>query len=208
MKNGNWLVVFIVLLGLSFSAAAQDKKSGGAKGKVRNQRGNAIAGVSVEARQNGQTIAEVKTDKDGNFLINNLSAGTYDFLFTKEGYSDGSMSKVEIKAGNARSLGDNLALTVDEGTLAIIRGVVFDQDGRSLPGAKIEIAKVSGGEKGKTLATSYSSVSGDFVFKFSPSAAKYRISVTWRDAEPASKEVTVEGAQVYRLAISLKVTKQ
>ncbi len=208
MVNGKWLFLLILVFSLSFSAFAQDKTKGGAKGKVRNQKGNTIAGVSVVARQNGQTIADAKTDKDGNFTIGSLPAGTYDFIFSKEGYGDGSLTKVEIKAGKTRNLGDNLALTIDEGTLAIIRGVVFDQDGRSIPGAKVEIAKISGGEAGKTLATSYSSISGDFVFKFSPSAAKYRISVTWRDAEPASKEITVEGAQVYRLAVSIKVTKQ
>ena len=205
MMNGKWLILAVVFLTANLFVFGQE--SGGAKGKIRNQKGDELAGVLIEARQNGETIAGAKTARDGTFLISGLKTGIYDFLISKDGYSSGSLAKVEIKAGKPRNLGDNLALATDEGTLAIIRGSVFDQNGRSVTGAKVEIAKVTGEGTGKTIATSYTTISGDFVFKLPSNSADYRISVSIKGAEPAAKTLAVSGAQVYRLAISLKPAK-
>lgn len=204
MVNCKFLFIATLIFLFALTTFAQDKTLGGAKGKVRDRKGDSIAGVLVEARQNGVTIAEAKTAKDGNFTLTKLNPGTYDFLISKDGYAAGSLAKVEIKAGDVRNLGSNLVLATDEGSIAIIKGVIFDQDGRSVSGAEVKIAKISGDSVGKSIATYYSSISGDFTFKLPANSGEYRIFVKVKGAEPATKDVAIQGAQVYRMAISLK----
>ena len=60
---------------------------------------------------------------------------------SKAGLSVGTIENVEVKAGKTRSLGDRLVLAIDEGSIAFIRGSVFNEDGRSVPNVRIELAK-------------------------------------------------------------------
>ena len=45
---------------------------------------------------------------------------------------------------------------------------------------------------------------GEFVFRLSPETAKYRVTVKADGAQPASKDVEVDSAAVYRVALTLK----
>ena len=44
---------------------------------------------------------------------------------------------------------------------------------------------------------------GSFKFRLSPEPGKYRVSVKRDGAEPVTKDVEVDGAAVYRIALSL-----
>ena len=44
---------------------------------------------------------------------------------------------------------------------------------------------------------------GSFKFRLSPEQAKYRVSVKTGGAEPVSKDVEIDGAAIYRVALSL-----
>jgi uncharacterized GH25 family protein len=201
------LPIFFTLI-LAFTAITQDKTTGGAKGKVRNPKGDAIEGVLVQVQQNEKDVATAKTDRKGEFIMVGLKPGTYDFVFTKSGWSEGTLRGVKIEAQTMINLGNRLILKVDEGTIAVIRGSVFDPDGRSVRGAKVEIFRVSGNGETKKLDEDYTSQSGEFVFRMPPNAAKYRFTVTIKGAEPASKDLNVDGAEIYRVAISLKPSQK
>lgn len=195
------LFLFLLIAAFSFSAFAQNKTTGGVRGKVRMTNGDSISGVRVEAQQDEKPVASTRSDGKGEFQLAGLKPGVYDFIFTKDGLAQGTLPRVEIKAGEISKL-TRLVMAIDQGTLAIIRGSVFDANGRSVYGAKIEVFKISG--DGKKVAQIFSSQSGEFTFRLSPAEARYRVAVTIDGAERGSQEIEINGAQIYRVAVSLK----
>src|SRR5262245_30544145 len=121
------ILMGVVLL-ISGSAAnfAQDKNTGAIKGKVRVEKGSA-AGVAVILMQNDREVARTTTNKSGDFALSHVAPGTYSVKFRKSGFSVGTIADVAVKAGQTRSLGDHLFLTIDEGSLAFVRGSVFNE---------------------------------------------------------------------------------
>lgn len=103
-------------------------------------------------------------------------------------------------------MGERLVLSIDQGTQVIIKGSVFAHDGRSVGGAKIEIERISGDGSSRKVGSSVSTYSGEFTFRFAEGAAKYRVTASSKDST-ASKEVEVDSAAIYRLALTLNPTK-
>ena len=192
------LVVLISTFGVAYS---QDKTKGTVKGKVRVETGSA-SGVTVLLRKGEKEFTKTTTDKNGDFSLTNVMPGVYGLTFRKPGLSIGTIENVEVKAGKTRSLGDRLVLTVDEGSIAFIRGSVFDANGRSVPNAKVELAKISDDGSTKKIDSRLTSETGSFVFRLSPELAKYRVTLKIDDSEPITRDVDVDGAAVYRVALS------
>lgn len=181
---------------------AQDRSTGSIKGKVRVEVGTA-SGVTVVVREGEKQIGQVSTDKNGDFLVTRLVPGKYGLTFRKPGLSIGTIENIEVKAGKTRSLGDRLVLTIDEGSIAFIRGSVFNSEGRSVANAKVELAKILEDGTVKKIDGRLTTETGSFVFRLSPDVAKYRVSVKPDGGEAVSKDVVVDGAAVYRVALSL-----
>lgn len=200
--NKSLLVVLIGIL-LASSSFAQDKTTGGVKGKVRVETGTP-AGVAVLVRQGDLEVAHGLTSKSGEFEVRGLKPGRYGITLKKAGLSVGTIDNVEVKAGKPRSLGDRLILTIDEGSIAFIRGSVFNEDGRSMPNVKIELARVEADGTVKKIDGRVTNETGSFVFRLAPENGKYRITAKPGGGEPVSKDVDVDGPAVYRLALSVK----
>ncbi len=201
------LLLLVMLFALTLSVSAQDRSTGAIKGKVRVETGTP-AGVAVIVRQGEREIARGVTDKKGEFLVGHLAPGRYAATFRKPGLTVGTIDDIEVKAGKTRSLGDRLVLGVDEGSIAFIRGSVFNQYDRSAPNVRIELARVE--EDGTTTKIDgrVTNEMGAFVFRLTPDLAKYRITAKPNNGEPVSKDVEIDGAAVYRVALSLKPTGQ
>lgn len=182
---------------------AQDKSTGGFKGKVRVEVGQP-AGVTVVVRQAEREVGRVVTDKNGEFAVKGLKPGLYGVTLRKPGLSVGTIENIEIKAGKTRSLGDRLILTIDEGSIAFIRGSVFDPAGRSAPNVRVELARIEADGSLKKIDGRVTNEIGSFVFRLTPDAAKYRVTIKARESEPVSKDVEVDGAAVYRIALTVK----
>ena len=203
------LVLLILFVAVSVGIALA-QETGSVKGKVRTTKGDGIAGVSITARQNGEDVKSTTSDNKGNFQLEGLKPGVYNLFFSKNGYGSGLMYNVGVQKKKTNDLGDRLILTIDQGTQVIIKGTVFDQDGRSVAGAKVEIEKVSSDgstQKIGTSSTSYGgepNARGEFTFKFSEGATKYRVTASVKGAS-ASKEIEVSSAAIYRLAITLDI---
>ncbi len=196
-----------VLLILSFVlfvsvAAAQS----GVKGKVRDTKGDGIGGAKITARQDGKDVKSSTSDRTGNFELTGLKSGVYNLVIDKSGYSAGLLYNVEVKDNKVRDLGNRLILTVDQGTQVIIKGSVFDSNGRSVGGAKVEIERVLSDGSTKKAGSGYASYSGEFTFRFPEGANKFRITAFAKGAK-ASEEVEVNSAAIYRLAITLNTEK-
>ena len=212
MKFYSKIILLVTFFAVSGSAALA-QNIGGVKGKVRTNRNESIEKVSVTARQNGKDIKTVTTNAKGEFVLDGLAEGEYNFVFSKSGYTSGVRYNVDVKKNKIRDLGDKLILTVDQGTQVIIKGIVFDQEGRSVRGANIEIEKKQSDGSFKRVGTTTSSygieplATGEFVFRFPEGEAEYRITATAKGVSE-SKVVSVSTAAVYRLALTLKVDNQ
>ena len=198
------LVVMLAVSGVSVAQSVhqdRDKVLGGIKGKVRVETGTP-AGVTVLVRRGDKEVTRSTTDKNGEFLVSRLTPGVYGLTFRKTGLSIGSIEDVEVKAGKTRSLGDRLILTIDEGSIAFLSGSVFTADGRSVPNAKVELSRILEDGSTKKIDGRVTTETGSFKFRLAPEAAKYRVSVK-TDNEPVTKDVEIDGAAVYRVALSL-----
>ena len=192
------LAIVFIAAGIS---VGQDKTLGAIKGKVRVETGTP-AGVTVLVRRGETEVTRSTTDKNGEFVVSRLTPGVYGLTFRKPGLSIGSIEDVEVKAGKTRSLGDRLILTIDEGSIAFLSGSVFTADGRSVPNAKVELSRILEDGSTKKIDGRVTTETGSFKFRLAPEAAKYRVSVKM-DGEPVTKDVEIDGAAVYRVALSL-----
>ncbi len=204
MKHIKSFFVFVTLILLAGSVLAQNRSTGGIKGKVRVETGTP-AGVSVVVRQGDREVGRVLTDKKGEFVISRLTPGLYGVTLRKPGLSVGTIENIEVKAGKIRSLGDHLVLSIDEGSIAFIRGSVFNQDDRSVPNIRIELAKIEQDGTVTKIDGRVTNEIGAFVFRLAPDAARYRITAKPNGADPVSKDVEVDGAAVYRVAFSVSL---
>ena len=193
------LIAILFAAGVAFG---QDKSLGTIKGKVRVETGTP-GGVTVVVRRGETEVTRVQTQKGGDFVVARLSPGMYGLTFRKPGLSVGTIEDVEVKAGKTRSLGDRLVLTIDEGSIAFLSGAVFSDNGRSVPGAKVELFRILEDGSTKKIDGRLTTETGSFKFRLSPDAAKYRVSVKPDGAEPVTKDVDIDGAAVYRVALNL-----
>lgn len=185
------------------SAFAQ---SGGVKGKVKSNRGSGIPNATVTARQSGKDIKTVRADAKGVFLLSGLDAGVYSLAFDADGYESGFLQGVEVKTGIRDLSGYELVLRPDQGTQVIINGSVFYKEGTSLGGAKIEIERQNADGSWKKVTTLYTTIQGEFTFRQPEAAAKFRITAKFKGSEGV-KEIEVDMAAIYRLAITLDISR-
>lgn len=207
MKIFKHIALFSFLLAFSALTVFAQGETGGVKGKVRNMKGGAISGATVTARRDGKDVKSVESDAKGNFQLNGLAPGVYNFVFEKPGYGAGVKYNVEVRSGKIISLGDNLALMQDQGTLVLLNANVFNQDGRSITGARVEVERINADGSTKKIATGYTNVSGEFTLRQPEGSGKYRVTATMKGVS-GSKEVTVDSAGRYSLAITLNIPKE
>jgi Carboxypeptidase regulatory-like domain len=202
MRFKKSLFVFAITLAFASVATGQDKSLGAIKGKVRVETGTP-SGVTVVVRRGEKEVTRSTTDKNGDFLVSRLTPGIYGVTFRKPGLSIGSLEDIEVKAGKTRSLGDRLILTIDEGSIAFLSGSVFDAAGRSVPNTKIELSRILEDGTTKKIDSRVTTETGSFKFRLSPEPGKYRVSVKADGSEPVTKDVEIDGAAVYRVALNL-----
>lgn len=195
--------IIAALLFLPVACPAQDKATGAIKGKVQVEQGSS-SGVAVILLQGESEITRVSTDKKGEFAIAHVTPGVYSVRFRKPGLTVGTIDGVEIKAGKTRSLSRGVVLSVDEGSIAFLRGSVFTESGRSIPGVRVELAKIVSENSTQKLDSRVTGETGEFVFRLPPDPAKYRVTVKADGAQLASRDVEVDSAAVYRVALTLK----
>ena len=193
----------LLALTLACVCAGQTGKPGGLKGKVRVDESTTAEGVSVVVRQDEREVARGATDRNGRFEIGGVAPGRYSVVFRKAGLSTTEIKNVEISANKVRSLSDRVFMPIDDGALALLKGSVFNAAGRSVAGARIELAHVRPDGTAERIDGRVTSESGQFQFRLLPAAARYRITAKFGDLPPVSKEIDIEGPAVYRIALSL-----
>ena len=201
-----WIGSFLLVMLLAAAASAAQGKptTGSIKGKVREGKRNSPAeSVEIIARQGEREVARVTSNRKGEFLIAGLAPGSYGLTFRKPGLSVGRLEDIQVVAGKVRSLPDHLVLTIDEGTIVFVRGSVFTAEGRSVHGARVEIARVQPDGSAKKIDSRMTNEAGLFVFRLPADTARYRLSVWTRDVGPVTKDVDIDGPARYNVAVSL-----
>ena len=207
MRFKKTLFLFAITLAFASVATGQDKSLGAIKGRVRVETGTP-AGVTVVVRRGDTEVTRSSTDKNGDFLVSKLTPGKYGVTFRKPGLSIGSLEDIEVKAGKTRSLGDRLVLTIDEGSIAFLSGSVFNAAGRSVANAKVELLRILEDGSTKKIDSRITTETGSFKFRLSPDPGKYRVSVKAEGSEPVTKDVEIDGAAVYRVALNIPAKPQ
>jgi hypothetical protein len=181
-------------------------QTGGVKGKVRAMNGGAISNATITARQNGDDVRSTHSDSKGNFELRGLEPGVYNFVFDAPGYAAGLKSNIAVRNGKTTDLGDNLRMMIDRGSLVIVQGAVFFKNGTSVTGAKVEVEEIHADGTTKKLVNMTTNYQGEFSYKRGPGVAKLRFTAKYHDTT-ASKDIDVENAEIYRLAISLPIDR-
>ena len=211
MKSLRTVCVIVFALALACVCAAQKRSktaatqptSGGVRGRVKVDNSTTPEGVRVTLHRGEDEITRVETNGKGEFEIANVAPGTYSLTFRKPGLQTGEIKALEIKPGKTVSLSDKVFLPVDEGSIAFVKGSVFTADGHSAYGARVELLMINADGSTKKLDGRVTNESGQFSFRLKPSAARYRVTAKG-DGGEAAQEVEIEGAMVYRVALSLK----
>ncbi|MFM9903308.1 MAG: carboxypeptidase-like regulatory domain-containing protein [Pyrinomonadaceae bacterium] len=200
------MAVALLLTAYCSLLPAYGQETGGVKGRVKAMNGDAISGAKITARQNSKDIRSATSGSKGDFIITGLETGVYNIVFDAKGYSSGVKYGVEVKKNRTVDLGGNLFLMIDRGSKVIIQGSVFFKDGTSVTAAKVTVERINSDGGTKNLGTGWTTISGEFNFSQPEGHAKYRITATYKDAT-ASKEIEVDSAAVYRMAISLDINR-
>lgn len=202
------LCLLALLLAITCAAQKKNKKSepttGGVKGRVKVDSSSTPEGVRVSLRRGeDEEVAHAITDRKGEFEIASIAPGTYALMFRKSGLKTAELKPYVVHAGKTDSLGERIFLPIDEGSIAFVKGSVFSAEGRSVEGARVELYSVATDGSTKKIDGRVSNETGQFSFRLSPVVGHYRVTAKGEGGE-AAQDVEVEGAVIYRVALSLK----
>lgn len=196
----------LLLLGTVCAGQQAPKTSnapGSIKGRVRVDDTSTPEGVSVTVRRGDEEVARTETNRKGEYEIRGLAPGLYSLTFRKAGLKTAELKPYEIKPGKTGSLGDRVFLGLDEGSVAFLKGSVFNANGKSVANARVELLLLTPDGRERRIDGRLSTESGQFSFRLKPDQARYRVTAKLEGRED-SKIIEIDGAMVYRVALSLK----
>ena len=188
--------------------AAQQK--GTLKGKIEDHKGKPIAGAAVRVlRSRDRSSQETTTDQAGLYSFE-LVPDDYSLSVDAEGFQGGSMVQMQQVEEGKETIVKTIKLDKAKDRTSLIRGAVFDIDGRSLPGARLKLERVPTAEEDKdrkrvsSLKLDYTSNSrGEFAFRVPARRARYQITASLGGYKSETKTVEVHEDEAVPLAFSL-----
>ncbi len=88
--------------------------TGSISGVVVDDSGNPLAGITVTVSTGGEGVTSSATTDDGSFMLSGLEPGSYDVTFSGTGFTNQTVTDVEVSVGTDAALSD-LTLTADTG---------------------------------------------------------------------------------------------
>ncbi|MGH9837961.1 MAG: carboxypeptidase-like regulatory domain-containing protein [Blastocatellia bacterium] len=204
-------VLVSLLAAASAPARQQAQETGGAiKGKVKEQGGKPLEGVTVRAanakeKESKEAGRETRTDGKGDFEFAGLEPGEYSLSFEKTGYKTFTTRKLEVVSGETLKLSRTVELPREGEPYSAIRGAVLYGVGYTMPNATITIERIDSGKKFRQETISREG--GEFAFRLKSEKAQYRITASARGFQPASTEIEIEGGEVRNIALTLQPAK-
>ena len=91
--------LYLLLAGLIFTSSSILAQSGSLEGKITDKNtGETVPFANVVAERNGNQIAGVTTDFDGNYTIKPLDPGTYDLIVSFVGYGQVTLEGIVVSS--------------------------------------------------------------------------------------------------------------
>lgn len=202
------IATLVVLFMVPVSLASQQK--GTLKGKIEDQKGKPIAGAQVRVlRSRDRSSKETTTDQAGTYAFE-LEPDDYTVSFDAEGFQGGTMIRMQQVEGGKETEVKTIRLDKAKARTSLIRGAVFDIEGRSLPGARVKLIRVPTADEEKdnkrvdSLKLDYTANSrGEFAFRVPARRARYRVTASLGGYKPETKVAEVHEDEAVPLAFSL-----
>jgi hypothetical protein len=204
---------FLVLC-LSFAAFALQHQVGTLKGKIENEKGKPIADADVRVMSSRtRTVKEAKTDDTGSYSFE-LDPDSYIVSFDADGFQGGTLRDMQQVEEGKETKVKTIQLQKARRT-SLLRGAVFDADGRSLPGVRLKLVRVptpdevKESKKVESLSMSYvTNVRGEFAFRLPSRRARYEVTASLSGYKSETKSVNVEENEAVPLSFSLEPLKK
>lgn len=206
--------VTLVALCVIGVALAAGQKTGTLKGKLQNEKGKPLADAEVRVMSSrSRAIKEAKTDQAGNYSFE-LEPDDYTVSFDAEGYTGGTLRDMQqVEVGKTTEV-KPIQLQKARRT-SLVRGSVFDLEGRSLAGARVKLVRVPTEEEAKagkrmpSFARDYTTNNhGEFAFRLPSARARYRVTASLEGYKPDTKVVLVDENESVPVALSLEPVKK
>lgn len=122
-------IVFVNALLLFAMAALAAQQTGEIRGRVADEQGEALPGVSITAKSPRlQGLRTAISDKDGNFRLPLLSVGTYSLSFELAGFEKLEITSQDIRLGFTVNLSPVLrSVAVTEEVIVVAPAPLIDK---------------------------------------------------------------------------------
>ncbi len=182
------------------------------QGKVKEEGGKALAGVTVKAERsvtrtlNDQDTKpkdyKVKTNEKGEFAFKDLLEGSYMLTFELTGYRTFVTRRVQLTAGETLKVPRAIEMSREREPFGLIRGATLDSSGYSLQNVQLTLERTDGKKFKKVEKVSFEG--GEFAFRVPAEKGTYRITASADGFKTVSKEVTVDGDEIRQVALQLE----
>jgi hypothetical protein len=204
----------ICVISLAIAASGSQQKTGALKGKIEDEKGKAIAGAEVRIMSSrDRSVTETKTDASGAYSFD-VPPDEYTISFQAEGYQEGTLQDMQQVEEGKETRVKTIRLPKATHT-SLIRGSVFDAEGRSISGARIKLVRIptedeqKEGKHFKALSRDYvSNTHGEFAFRLPSARARYRITAGAPGYRADTKEVDVNEREAVPVAMTLLPLKK
>lgn len=202
-----WILTVMALAFLmaGVEAVGQTAKTGttmgSLRGRVKEQKGRALAGVTIKA-SDGSRQYEMTSDGQGEFSFRELIPGDYVLSFAKSGYKTFTTRPLTVAAGETIRLSKVIEMSREDDPYSVIRGAILFGAGYTLPNATVRLERIDGVKK--TKMETVSREGGEFAFRLKADRASYRITAEADGFEPASLEIAIENDEVRNIVLTLK----
>ena len=186
------------------------------EGKIRDDNGKPLSGVTVKANRSkiktlddkeaqAPSDYEVKSDDKGNFFFTGLAAGSYALTFEMKGFKIATTrQRIDLTASGFYQAPKPFELRRED-PFSQIRGAVLDTSGYSLPNVSVTIERLDG-KKFKKIEK-YSTEGGEFGFRLPSESGKYLITASADGFTTTSKEVSIDSSEIRQVVLQLEKKK-
>lgn len=174
-------------------------QGGNVTGKVVDDSGQNVAGVTVSLVKDGQEPIAVQTGVDGTYTIEDVLAGEYTIQVSKDGYAAPQQEqKVTIITGQTVTV-PQIAMVKQVGTIS---GTVLDQSGNPVGGAKVVLRGCRTKDDDRRF-TAKAGADGNYTIDVM--AGSYQVMTAQEDAsvQAVAEKVTVEINGSYTVDLKL-----
>jgi hypothetical protein len=208
------LLITVAVMCLMMTASASQQQTGTLKGKIEGEKGKPIIDADVRVTSSrSRAVKETKTDQSGSYSFE-LEPDSYVVSFDAEGFQGGTLRDMQQVEEGKETKVKTIQLQKARRT-SLLRGAVFDAEGRSLGGVRLKLQRVPSTEEIKekkkvdSLSMSYTTNNrGEFAFRLPSVRARYQVTAALSGYKSETKTINVNEDEAVPLSFSLEPLKK